>query len=488
MAQIEIKLPSMGEGITEATITKLLVKEGDSVTEDQSVLEIATDKVDSELPSPEDGTIEKILVSEGDVKKVGETLVILATDAEEADPEREEVKKEVDRIKESDEDKEPAQSEAEDKKQEKPKTEGSAEPSPEETGEEKKSSAGDDEKDVRQGGFPSRTPSGIFLSPLVRKIASEEGVSLEELDNIEGSGENGRITKSDIESFLESRDSEKPEEKEVPAERGVLEKPEEKEAASESPADKPRSSPGQTAPSPGEDDKVIEMDRLRKLIADHMVYSKKTSPHVSSFIDADVTGIVKWREKNKEEFLKREKQKLTYTPLFFEAAAKALKDFPMVNVSVDGTKIIVRKNINIGMATALPDGNLIVPVIKNADEKSLLGLVRAVNDMAERARAGKLKPDEISGGTFTITNFGTFRNTTGTPIINQPQAAILGVGAIIKKPAVIETPQGDAIAIRHIITLSISYDHRVIDGALGGMFLERVAHYLENFHSRYPDE
>jgi 2-oxoglutarate dehydrogenase E2 component (dihydrolipoamide succinyltransferase) len=437
MAKIEITVPAMGEGIIEVTLNRWLVKEGDKVEEDQPLAEVATDKVDSEIPSPYAGTITKLLIKEGEIPKVGQAIALLENEAPEADLERAEVKEEVERI----------------------------------TAPIEESSEEEEKPESAEGGIAGRTPSGKFISPLVRSIAMKEGIPLEELDVIKGSGQQGRITKNDILDHLKNR----------PA-SGVPQAEIEK-AANET---KASASPAAAASKPvqaytGGAHEIIEMDRMRKLIAEHMVHSKQTSPHVTSFIDADVTNLVMWREKVKDSFQKRENQKITYTPVFIEAAAKALRDFPMVNVSVDGTKIIVKKNINIGMATALPSGNLIVPVIKNADEKNLVGLAKAVNDLANRARNNKLVPDEISGGTFTITNFGSFNNTTGTPIINQPEVAILGVGAIVKKPAVIETPQGDAIAIRHIMTLSVSYDHRVVDGALGGMFLKRVAEYLENF-------
>jgi 2-oxoglutarate dehydrogenase E2 component (dihydrolipoamide succinyltransferase) len=301
----------------------------------------------------------------------------------------------------------------------------------------------------------SRTPSGKFLSPLVRNIAASEGISYSDLDKIQGTGMDGRITRDDILNLLDERNKKIPE-------------PEKK-------ADQP------VQPSAVQGDEIIEMDRVRKLIAEHMVMSKRTSPHVTSFIDADVTRLVNWRNSIKDKFLEREGQKLTLTPIFIDAAARALADFPMINISVDGNNIIKRKSINIGMATALPDGNLIVPVIRNANEKNLTGLARAVNDLAARARAGKLKPDEITGGTFTITNFGSYNNLSGTPIINQPQAAILGTGAVRKTPAVVETPDGDMIAIRQIMILSLSYDHRVIDGALAGRFLNRMKEILENY-------
>ncbi len=439
MAKLEIQLPAMGEGVIEATITKWLVREGDTVKEDDPIVEVATDKVDSEVPSPWDGKIEKLLFNEGDVPKIGEVLATIITEGEEAgepltEEKEKEVDKEVERIREDIE----------------------------------KTTSEKEEVEVTASGLKSRTPGGKFLSPLVRNIASKEGISYDELDQLQGTGNDGRITKEDLMDYLKK--------KMTPVESIPVEKVAEKPPETEEEAKEPE-------PVPPSGDEIIEMDRMRKLIADHMVKSKQTSPHVTSFIEADVTNLVNWRNRVKDQFFSRENQKLTFTPLFIEAAAKALKDFPMINVSVDGTKIIVKKRINIGMATALPDGNLIVPVIKQADEKSLLGLAKSVNDLANRARENKLRPDEITEGTFTITNFGTFQNLTGTPIINQPEVAILGVGAIRKQPAVIETKQGDAIAIRHIMILSLSYDHRVVDGALGGMFLKRVAEYLEDFDS-----
>lgn len=411
MAKFELVLPAMGEGIIEATITRWLVEEGDKIAEDQPLLEIATDKVDSEIPSPVNGIMSKILMDEGEVPAVGSLLAVIETDEQEDSHESKEVLSAGERIKAP-----PRQKST-----------------PSET-----------------TGIPRRTPSGKFLTPLVRSIAQKENFTVQELDKINGSGEAGRITREDLLEYME---------KKIP--EGHIKQ--------------------QHIPASVEGDQLIEMDRMRRLIAGHMIDSIKTSPHVTSFIDADVTQIVKWREKIRDEFKRRENEKITYTPVFIEAASKALRDYPMVNVSLDGTTIIVKKNINIGMAVALPDGNLIVPVIKNADEKSLSGLVKALNDLAKRARINKLLPDEIKGGTFTITNFGSFGNTTGTPIINQPEAAILGAGAIIKKPVVIESAQGDVIAIRHIMTLSLSYDHRIIDGALGGMFLKRIAEYLESF-------
>lgn len=433
MAKIEILIPAMGEGITEATITQLLKKEGDFVEEEESILEIATDKVDSEIPAPKSGKILKFLISEGDIAQVGQVVAILIPEGEAM-----EVSEEI-----------------------KSTEQGNSEPINTEI-----ELAPVDEVEIH---ISSKTENGAFLSPLVRTIAQKENISVDELNQIEGSGDGNRITKKDILQFLEVRKS-----------------PSEKTKAIE-PIVAPVSfsaAPSTHQSYSGENVEIIEMDRMRKLIAQYMVNSKQVSPHVTSFIDVDVTALVQWRDKVKSEFLKKENQKLTFTPIFIEAVTKALKDYPMVNVSVDGDKIIRKKFINIGMATALPSGNLIVPVIKAADEKNLIGLTKTVNDLAERARTNKLKPDEIQGSTFTITNLGAFGSITGTPIINQPEVAILAVGAIKKKPAVIETPQGDSIGIRHIMVLSLSYDHRVVDGALGGLFLKRIAENLEGFDTQ----
>jgi 2-oxoglutarate dehydrogenase E2 component (dihydrolipoamide succinyltransferase) len=430
MAQVNVILPAMGEGVIEATITKWLVSEGASVTEEDPVVEVATDKVDTEIPAPSSGKLVKIIAPEGTVAKVGEIIAVIENegDGNRQDPER--VEKEVMRIRET----------IDARKQEK--------------------------NDIAVVSKPmaSRTPSGKFISPLVRSIAAGEGISYSELDSIKGSGMDGRITRDDVLGYLRGRKNE-----EATAEPAKA--AEASQALKESPAVNKKTSRG---------DEVIEMDRVRKLIADHMVMSKRTSPHVTSFIDVDMTGVVNWRNSIKEKFLAREGHKITLTPVFIDAAARALTDYPMINISVDGTSIIKKRDINIGMATALPDGNLIVPVIKNANEKNLTGLAKAVNDLSERARNNKLKPDEITEGTFTVTNYGTYNNLAGTPIINQPQTAILGIGAVRKTPAVVETPHGDAIAIRQIVILSLSYDHRVIDGALAGKFLNRIKEILEN--------
>ena len=420
---MNITLPAMGEGVIEATINKWLVSEGAEVREEDLIVEVATDKVDSEIPSPVDGTIVTIAVREGSVAKVGEVIAVIETDIVKTPEDEVKVEKEVERVRET----------INEVKLEKQEVESVSHE------------------------MKSRTPLGKFLSPLVRSIATREGISYTDLDKITATGMDGRITKEDILNLIGER-----------------------KKASE-PAKKEKAAEPVVAPS-AEGDKIVEMDRVRKLIAEHMVLSKKTSPHVTSFIDADVTRLVNWRNSVKESYLESEGQKLTLTPIFIDATARALNDHPGINVSVDGDKIIYRKNINIGMATALPDGNLIVPVIKNTNEKNLKGIARAVNDLAGRARNSKLKPDEISGGTFTLTNFGTYNNLSGTPIINQPQAAILGTGAIRKMPAVIETPEGDVIAIRQIMILALSYDHRVIDGAMAGKFLNRLKEILENYN------
>lgn len=435
MAKMNIVLPAMGEGVIEATVNKWLVAEGAAIKEDDPIVEVATDKVDSEIPSPCDGVIVSILVKEGSVVKVGELLAVVENTASPGPDDYVKVEKEVERIRE--------------------------------TIEEVRKEKNDIEVLTRE--MKSRTPSGKFISPLVRSIAAKEGINYADLDRMTGTGMDGRITKDDIINLIEAGKSEKKASEAVKDLKGVK-------------TDKSGKIISEASRASGGDE-VIEMDRVRKLIAEHMVLSKKTSAHVTSFIDADVTKLVLWRNSIKEKFFVSEGQKLTLTPIFIDAAARALYEFPMINISVEGNNIIKKKNINIGMATALPDGNLIVPVIRNANEKNLTGLARSVNDLAARARNGKLKPDEITGGTFTITNFGSYNNLAGTPIINQPQAAILGTGVVKKQPSVLETPEGDVIAIRHIIILSLSYDHRVIDGALAGRFLNRIKMILENYPS-----
>lgn len=431
MALINILLPAMGEGVIEANITKWLVSEGSFVKEDDPIVEVATDKVDSEIPSPADGKLVSLIAHEGSVVRVGEKIAVIESEISESPENPVKVQKEVERIRDT----------ISVMKKEK------------------------EEIETLSHDLKSRTPSGKFLSPLVRSIAAREKISYHDLDNLSGTGMDGRITKDDILTFIESKKKEDEVIQYTSRHKEPVSGKKHSEAKKES------------------GDEIIEMDRVRKLIAEHMVFSKKTSPHVTSFIDADVTRLVKWRNSVKDKFLASEGYKLTLTPIFIDATAKALSEFPMINISVDGNNIIRKKNINIGMATALPDGNLIVPVIKNADEKNLNGLARSVTDLAERARNNKLKPEEITGGTFTITNFGTFDNLAGTPIINQPQTAILGTGAVRKTPAVIETSEGDVIAIRHVMILSLSYDHRVIDGALAGKFLKKIKEILENYSS-----
>ena len=429
MAEHKLLLPSMGEGVMEATIIGWLFKEGDFVNEDDSVVEIATDKVDSDVPTPVSGKIIKILKEKDEIAKVGEPIAILEIEGEEVSDVisesqvviSEEVEKEVVEVL---------------------------------------------EKPLHQASTPNTLSNveGLNLSPLVRSIIQEENISEEELRQIKGRGLEGRITKEDILEFVNNRGKKLEEQK--PA------MPQREESKLVSPAPVITTNDG---------DEIIQMDRMRKIIAENMLMSKQISPHVSSFIESDVTNIVKWRGKNKDTFEKREGVKLTYMPIFVRAVVKAIQDFPMINVSVDGDKIIKRKNINIGIATALPDGNLIVPVIKNADQLSLSGLAKAINDLVYKARNKKLAPQDIQGATYTISNIGTFGNLMGTPIILQPQVAILAIGAIVKKPAVLETSDGDVIAIRQKMFMSHSYDHRVVDGSLGGLFLKRVHDYLEGF-------
>ncbi len=445
MASFDLIMPKMGESVAEATIIKWTKNEGDKIKIDETVLEIATDKVDSEIPSPFEGTLVKRLFKEGDVVQVGAVIGVISSEANASVSE----------------------------------TPKSATPEVKETKKEETTSSSSSVSSPKTVADNNYGDSTKFYSPLVKSIAKEEGISLSELDGIKGTGQDGRVTKADILAYLPNRN---------------------KQSSSSSSETKTETSTPSTKTTPvnvgdntvlvqrpavsvGAGDEIIEMDRMRKIIADNMVMSKHVAPHVTSYVEADVTNLVLWRDKVKKDFEKREGEKLTFTPLFIEAVARAIKDFPMINVSVDqtGTKIIKRKNINIGMAAALPTGNLIVPVIKNADEKNLLGITKSVNDLANRARANKLQPDEIQGGTFTLTNVGGFGNVMGTPIILQPQVAILAVGTIKKKPAVIETPQGDMIGIRQFMFLSLSYDHRVVDGSLGGTFLRRVADYLENW-------
>ena len=450
-------MPKMGESVAEATITQWLKNEGDTIALDESVLTIATDKVDSDIPSPVAGVLVKRLFSENDVIQVGQVIAHIQTegDAPAAAPAKTEA---------------PAASPT----AEKVVPQAPAEPTPAASAAAIEAST---EAVKNSTGAIPRESNGRFYSPLVRSIAEAEGVSEAELNSIEGSGNEGRVTKSDVLAFLKNRASAPA----APAPSAAAPAPTASLASSASST--AVSGHGYKAPTPTifPGDELVEMDRMRTLIADHMVMSKHVSPHVTSFVEADVTNIVLWRNKVKGSYEKRENDKLTFTPIFMEAVVKAIKDFPNINVSIDGKTIVKHKPINLGMATALPTGNLIVPVIKNADRYSLSGLAKAVNELADKARNNQLAPDDIQGGTYTVTNVGTFGNVMGTPIINQPQVAILALGAIRKMPAVVETPSGDMIAIRHKMFLSHSYDHRVVDGALGGMFVRRVADYLEQW-------
>jgi len=433
MAQVELIMPKMGESVNEATIIKWLKNEGDKIALDEPVLEIATDKVDSEIPSPFEGFLAKKLFNDGDVVQVGKAVALISTEAPAAGT----------------------------------TSTTTTPPAAEKTvvAETVAATQVKNEAPAIKNGDTSR-----FYSPLVKSIAKQEGISVAELESISGSGAHGRVTKNDILDYIPNKG---------------------KSVAAPASNTTPFAQQQESAPAVAQlkrpalslmgGDEIIEMDRMRKIIAENMVMSKQVSPHVTSYVEADVTNMVMWREKFKKSFEKREGEKLTFTPLIIECIVKAIKDFPMINISVDGTKIIIRKNINIGMAAALPSGNLIVPVIKNADRLNLLGITKSVNDLANRARMNKLSPDEIQGGTYTLTNVGTFGNVMGTPIIPQPQVAIMAAGAIRKKPAVIETSSGDAIAIRHMMFLSHAYDHRVVDGALGGQFVRRVADYLEQW-------
>ena len=421
MAKFELKLPKMGESVAEATITNWLKKVGEKIEVDEAVLEIATDKVDSEIPSEVSGVLSEILFNVDDIVKVGQTIAIIETEGVVSEsPKQEIVAEAVAAVQET------------------------------------------VEVAINAVAAPANfSDSDKFFSPLVKNIAKQEGISIAELEAINGSGKEGRVTKENILAFVESRKS------------NVVALASNPTTINQQPKAAPISVNG--------GDEIVEMDRMRKLISGYMMASINTSAHVQSFIEVDVTNIWKWREKNKNAFEKREGEKLTFTPIFMEAVAKALKDFPGMNISVDGDYIIKKKNINLGMAASLPNGNLIVPVIKNADQLNLVGMAKAVNDLGNRAKAGKLKPDDTQGGTYTVTNVGTFGSVFGTPIINQPQVGILALGAIRKVPAVIETPEGDFIGIRNKMFLSHSYDHRVVDGALGGSFVKRVADYLEAF-------
>jgi len=424
MSGFEILMPKMGESVQEATITKMFVKLNDKVEEDDLLFEIATDKVDSEIPSPVEGKVIEVRFKEDDVVPVGEVVAVIDMGDSEDVAEPEVTAKSI--------------SEQEIPVKETPVLVDSSE--------------------------DLVSASGRFYSPLVKSIAKSESISIQELDAIEGHGKEGRVQKQDVLNYLANRNG-----------SSVI-KGEEKNAAPQAAAQKPK-----VSMFVGAQDQIVEMDRMRRIIADHMVMSKQTSPHVTAMVEADVTDMVNWRNKVKDAFLKKEKTKLTFMPIIIEAVAKSLREFPGVNASVDGYNIILKKDINIGVAVALPGNNLIVPVIKNSDHKNLIGLASDMNRLADDARNNKLNPDDIQGGTFTISNFGSFKNVMGTPIINQPQVAILAVGTIEKKPAVLETPAGDVIVPRQKMFLSLSYDHRVVDGALGGAFLRKIADYLEEF-------
>ena len=442
MAIIDILLPKMGESVAEATITKLVVDAGADVEADDPIVEIATDKVDSEVPAPEDGTLVEWCVAEGDVVQVGAVIARYDVGGEGSGDTAAAASAEA-----------PA-------------------PSPAPVAPSAPSAAVVEEVMAPLEGGPARKgPSGRFYSPLVRSIAEKEGISMAELESMSGSGAEGRVTKKDILSYVKGRGQAAPAAKPAPV---------------PAPAPVAKAAPAATSVDGAHD--IVEMDRMRKMIADHMVRSVQTSPHVTSFVEADVTNLVQWRNANKKAFQEKFGEKLTFTPLIAEAIVKAIRDFPGINASVDGDRILIHKNIHLGMAAALPSGNLIVPVIKHADQYNLQGLARQVNDLAALARAGKLTPDDIAGGTYTMSNVGTFGNVMGTPIINQPQVGILALGAIRKRPAVLETEQGDVIAVRSMMFLSHSYDHRVVDGMLGGSFVRRVADYLEGFDPNRPIE
>lgn len=429
MARVELVMPKMGESIMEATILKWRKKPGDRVELDEPVLDIATDKVDSEVPSPVAGTIVEILFNENDVVAINKAIAIIETESAGVQPAAS-----------------PAVAPVAAQGGEKESVAVPYQPVP----------------------VAAASASSRFYSPLVRTIAREENISQAELDALPGSGQDGRVTKKDILAYVAGRGK-------------APQSPAQPAAPVSTPASVPAPTPAVPAVSVSGAVEIVEMDRMRKLIADHMVMSKHTSPHVTSFVEVDVTNLVNWRNRIKDQFKKQYGENITFTPIFVEAVARAVRDYPMINSSVDGNRILVKKDVNIGMAAALPTGNLIVPVIKNADFLNLAGLTKVVNDLAGRARQNQLKPEEIQGGTFTITNVGTFGNVMGTPIINQPQVAIMAIGAIRKKPAVLETEYGDVIAVRQMMFLSLSYDHRIVDGMLGGSFLRRVADYLEAF-------
>jgi 2-oxoglutarate dehydrogenase E2 component (dihydrolipoamide succinyltransferase) len=441
MSEFKIQMPKLGESVQEATITKWFVKEGDRIEEDEPLFEVATDKVDSEIPSPVDGIIKKIFFPLNALVPVGETVAIISIEGDNDSAEQSAENTEVVP--------EPEKPNVQEQKAQAETVIVSAIQAPE----------------VKAVDLNHEAKATRFYSPLVLSIASSEQVSLAELESIQGSGLNNRLQKKDILNYIEARKTGNV--AQTPSVSAVQ--------AMETPA------PAKASVSIGTSDQIIEMDRVRKIIADHMVMSKQVSPHVTAVVEADVTNLVLWRTKVKDEFGVKYGEKITYMPVFIEAVARAITEFPLLNSSVDGYKIIMHKDVNIAVAVAKPDGNLVVPVIKNAEQKNLVGLTKNMNQLAEAARKNKLGVEDYQGGTFTITNFGSFRNLIGTPIINQPQVAILATGSIEKKPAVMETPTGDAIVVRHKMFLSLSYDHRIIDGALGGAFLRRIADILEEF-------
>ena len=441
MSEFKIQMPKLGESVQEATITKWFVKEGDRIEEDEPLFEVATDKVDSEIPSPVDGVIKKILHQINALVPVGEIVAIITTEDDDAPEQRTENTEVV--------------------------------PEPEKTKIQEQKTLSEpvivstpiQSTEIKAVTNDSEKKSSRFYSPLVLSIANSEKISLQELETIQGSGLNSRVQKKDILDYIENRKA-----------GNAVQTP-----SFSTVQTKETSASAKVSVSIGTSDQIIEMDRVRKIIADHMVMSKQVSPHVTAVVEADVTNLVLWRTKVKDEFTAKYGDKITYMPVFIEAVARAITEFPLLNSSVDGYKIIMHKDINIAVAVAKPDGNLVVPVIKNAEQKNLVGLTKNMNQLAEAARKNKLSIEDYQGGTFTITNFGSFRNLIGTPIINQPQVAILATGSIEKKPAVMETPTGDAIVVRHKMFLSLSYDHRIIDGALGGTFLRRIADILEGF-------
>jgi 2-oxoglutarate dehydrogenase E2 component (dihydrolipoamide succinyltransferase) len=464
MAKYQLLLPKMGESVAEATIIRWLKSPGDSIEADEAIIEIATDKVDSEIPSPVTGKLTEQLCNENDVVQVGSVVAVIETEEKETNTVSAPQDNAPDIYEEplAIPDKIPTNQHTE--------------------------IPGIDQLEHARENEPTQTntfiPAGRFYSPLVKSIAAQENISIAELNTIPGSGTDGRLTKDDLLAYISKRQPIQASSSfSIPQQTPSTQQPHvTAPSAVKQEEQAPRPAAINQAPYvPSGGDEIMEMDRMRRLIADHMVMSKQTSPHVTSFVEADVTNLVKWRDKVKKQFESREGQRLTFTPIFVEATVKAIKDMPLINSSVNGYQIIKKRDINIGMATALPNGNLIVPVIHKADELNLTGMAKAVNDLADRARDNKLQPDEVKNGTFTITNVAAFGNIMGTPIINQPQVAILAIGVIKKKPAVIETRDGDVIAIRHMMFLSLSYDHRVIDGALGGSFLRRVADYLENW-------